>query len=306
MKFRVFFLTVFLMGLIGSTWLLAQMSVTQYTVCPNLIRASHRWIGSDGQPLPFETDEEIMEFLRTAEVVKVEKIPEGVTKPQKVYLVKEGVKAAAAFRYREIKKKRWNDPNAGPRVDFRDLCIYECAAYRLSRLLGMNNIPPSVRRKVKGKTGTLQIWVEGAINDTHRLKEKIRIPDTLRWKRQDQVMLIWDALIYNDDRNRGNVLIDKDWNIWLIDHTRAFRIFDEIKAEKIRSCEKNLWENLKNLDGEVVKTELDEYLRSNEINGIMKRRDLLVEYIQGLIDTRGEEAVLFEFRPEKKELASSN
>jgi len=277
--------------------------------CPNLILCSHRWTDSDGKPLPFQTDQEIMEFLRTAEVVKVEKIPEGVTKPQKLYLEKDGIRAKAVFRYKEIKKKRWNDPNAGPRVDFRDLCTYECAAYRLSRLLGMNNIPPTVRRKVKGKNGTVQIWVEGAMTDTHRLTEKILIPDPLRWKRQDQLMLIWDELIYNDDRNKGNVLIDQDWNVWLIDHTRAFRVYSEIReanTEKIKHCEKLLWEKLKALDKEAVKAELDEYLRSTEIDGIMKRCNLLVEHIQGLIDQRGEEVVLFEFRPSKNQMAGSS
>ena len=120
-------------GMFGSAYLLAGQEA--FAVSHNLILSSHRWIGSDGRPLPFETDEEIMDFLRTAKVVKIEKIPEGVTKPQKLYMEKDGVKAAASFRYKRIHKERWNDPNAGPRVDFRDDCIYECAAYRLSRLL---------------------------------------------------------------------------------------------------------------------------------------------------------------------------
>ena len=35
------------------------------------------WIGPSGQPLPFSTDEEVLEFLRTAEIVQMENIPEG-------------------------------------------------------------------------------------------------------------------------------------------------------------------------------------------------------------------------------------
>ena len=33
------------------------------------------WLDADGNPLPFQTDEEILEFLRTADVVSVVRIP---------------------------------------------------------------------------------------------------------------------------------------------------------------------------------------------------------------------------------------
>ena len=290
-------------GLVGSSHLLAGQ--TDPRVSCNLILSSHRWIGSDGKPLPFQTDEKIIDFLLTAEVVKAEKIPVGVTKPQKLYLEKDGVKAAASFRDVDIHKKRWNDPNAGPRVDFRDSCVYECAAYRLNRLLGLNNIPPTVKRKVKGKNGVIQLWVEDAMMDTDRLEKKISPPDTLRWARQHQVMELWNQLVYNDDPNKGNVLIDPDWNIWFIDHTRCFRVFADIpEAEKIKYCERALWENLKRLDEETVSAELGDYLRSQEIKGLMKRLDQLIQHIQGLIDTRGEKSVLFEFRLAKTQAAN--
>ena len=37
-------------------------------------------------------------------------------------------------------------------------------------------------------------------------------------------MRIWDELIQNRDRNQGNILWTHDWTLWLIDHTRAFRL----------------------------------------------------------------------------------
>ena len=35
------------------------------------------WLGPGGNPLPFKTDEEVMEFMRTAKVVSVREIGEG-------------------------------------------------------------------------------------------------------------------------------------------------------------------------------------------------------------------------------------
>jgi hypothetical protein len=37
-------------------------------------------------------------------------------------------------------------------------------------------------------------------------------------------MRVFDQLIYNTDRNTGNVLYDTGWRLWGIDHTRAFRV----------------------------------------------------------------------------------
>ena len=45
--------------------------------------AGEFWKDPDGNPLPFQTDEEIIEFLRTAEIESIEDIGIGVTKPRR-------------------------------------------------------------------------------------------------------------------------------------------------------------------------------------------------------------------------------
>jgi hypothetical protein len=113
---------------------------------------------------------------------------------------------------------------------------------------------------------------------------------------QYQIMQLFDQLIWNDDRNLGNVLIDSDWKLWLIDHTRSFRTYKQLQGEEsIKFCEKNVWVRLKNLDRNVVEEELAPYLNSGQIKSLMKRQELLVEYIQGIIDERGEKKVLFSY-----------
>ena len=63
------------------------------------------WIGPDNQPLPFQTHEEILEFLRPAEVVSIEDIPVGVTKPRKVLAI--GVSLITNMYFADFSTVRW-------------------------------------------------------------------------------------------------------------------------------------------------------------------------------------------------------
>jgi hypothetical protein len=47
-------------------------------------------------------------------------------------------------------------------------------------------------------------------------------------------MALFDQLIFNDDRNQGNMLIGKDWKVWLIDHTQDFS-WEVLSAECLDS-----------------------------------------------------------------------
>ena len=188
---------------------------------------------------------------------------------------------------------------------FRDQAGFECAAHELGKLLGLNNIPPSVPRKIKiggrSQKGALQAWIEETMTERAMRKEKIEPPssgiDRWRWLMQWQVIHIFDNLIYNEDRNRGNVLIDPNWKLWMIDHTRAFRRWKGLLyPEKIRYVERTLWENLQKLDEAVVRERLKDFLNPFEINGLLERRHLLVELIQKLIAEHGEGGVLFTLR----------
>ena len=252
------------------------------------------WLGPDGKPLPFTSDEEILDFLRTAKVIKMKEISQGITHPRQVLLEKNGIRMRAIFRDVDEEKSMVTFASGQAEIMFRDNYIFECAAYELSRLLGLDDVPPVVERRIEGKSGTLQIWVENAMTETVRSQKKIDPPDVVRWNQQVQVMRICDNLVYNTDRNMGNILITPDWEMWLIDHTRAFRIRRELKDPKgIVQCERKLWERLQALDEATVRQRFKKFLRSSEIDALLKRRQKLVEHIQKLIDQRGEKEVLF-------------
>ena len=57
-------------------------------------------------------------------------------------------------------------------------------------------------------------------------------PDAEAWSRQVHVARVFDQLIYNSDRSQGNLLIDRDWRLWMVDHRRAFDAFKELRNEK--------------------------------------------------------------------------
>ncbi len=253
------------------------------------------WLDPEGKPLPFTSDEEVMEFLRTARVVRSEEIPQGTTHPLKIVLEKDGVRMHAIFRYVNKNNPMQRLRDGTVVVNFRDSYIFEPAAYELSRLLGLDNVPPVILRKLQRKSGSLQAWLENAMTEKSRVSDNITAPDKVLWSKQRWNMRVFDTLIYNTDRNQGNILYDGDWKVWLIDHTRAFRLEKELRNPKlVVKCGRKLREKLKSLDEKVVRERLKKFLRSSEIKALMRRRDKLVEHIQKLIQERGDN-VLFTF-----------
>ncbi len=269
-------------------------------------RSSGVWIDPEGNPLPFETPEEVEAFLETARVVEMKKIPVGVTKPRKMLLEKDGLRMHAIFRDVEDFKHKWESPR-GVRINFHDSCMYEYAAYRFARVLGLERVPPVVIRefkkedfvnpkscnKLRKKKGTLQAWVENAMTEKDRRDRDVIPPDVVSWGRQFQLMRIFDNLIFNEDRNQGNILIGPDWRIWFIDSTRAFMPYPNLsEPETIKRCDRRLWKVLLQLDEETVKQELEGSLSPRLIRCLMKRVECLIAHLQSLIDERGEHLVI--------------
>lgn len=261
--------------------------------------AAMRWTDPEGKPLPFQSEDELLVFLRTADVKSEKQLSGGVTVPTKMLLEKDGIRADAIFRDVNEEKTAANLGGGVSDLFFRDSYIYEPAAYELARLLGLDNVPPATLRKLHGKSGSVQIWVENAMTEKKRFHEKIHPPDETRWKKQQQMMNVFDALVYNTDRNRGNILITPDWKLWLIDHTRAFRRNPHLQdAAALQQCERGLYEKLKALDEAVVRERLKDYLSSFEMSALLKRRKLILERLDKLITERGEEKVLYTYTEE--------
>jgi hypothetical protein len=290
-------LTVFLFVVVSLPAFVGESVSAQETATAEpSAKTSQVWKGPDGEALPFDSNEEIREFLRTAEIIDIEEIPEGVTDPRRVLLEKDGIQMRAIFRDVNISKSRGPGMEGRQRLNFRDCCVFEVAAYEVAQMLGLDNVPPAVQRKVQSKNGTLQIWVEGAITEKTRLKEGISPASPWHHAMQHQTMKAFDNLVYNEDRNQGNVLYDENWKLWMIDHTRAFRLDRELpKPEEIQLCEKGLWERLQSLDESALTDRLDDLLKGSEIKALLARKNALIEHIRKLIEEKSEKRALFTY-----------
>jgi hypothetical protein len=209
-------------------------------------------------------------------------------------LEKDGIRAHAVFRTVDKKISRTHIRGKNYR-DFHDSYRYECAAYELSRVLGLDTVPPCVPRIMFDKEGSLQLWVEDAKTFKEHVKENSVQIKTLKWVRQRQTMRVFDALIYNYDRNTGNMLIDAQGKLWFIDHTRSFlnsRKIEEIDA--IIWVERGVFEKIKALDKDSLSKVMYPHIDFARLASMLIRRDKLVGYIEELIAQRGEDAVLFD------------
>ena len=241
------------------------------------------YYGPDDSALPFSTEQEVLEFLSTAEITEKEKLGSGTNKKKrKVLLEKDGIQAHAILRTGyEIK-----DVGA---VGFVDSYLSEVAAYELGRLLGLDHVPPVVRRK----GGSLQLWVENATTDASRRKAGTEPADPQGFEQQIEVMYIFDNLIANTDRNPGNLLIDPSGKVWFIDHTRSFAGQRELKyPDRITGCDRDLWHRLQTVSDREILDAVEPYVRRYR-EALLERRRLLVQEIERQIAEKGEAAFLF-------------
>ena len=247
------------------------------------------WLGPDSKPLPFTTDAEILEFLKTANIVSRKGVKVGITGIEKVLLEKDGVQMHAAFRDVKIRKTHVQLADGTTEFNFRDDCRFEIAAYRLSKLLGLNNVPPVVKRGMFGEDGTLQIWVEEAMMEQDRIKKKIKPQGGLNWSNQVQIMRSFDNLIGNKDRNQGNFLIDEDWKLWMIDHTRAFTNGKELmNPYPLRYCAPEFWEKVKSLEMNSLQQEMKGVLSKDQVKALLNRRDTLMKKVDKLLERKAQ------------------
>jgi len=251
-----------------------------------------------GQNEPKLSEEEMKHFLLTANVVASKTTPKGITSPQRLTLNDGKITHDGGFQTIDDFKNRQEFPDGHVELNFRDSYKCNLAAYELAKLLGLGDMMPvTVERRWAGKTGSLTWWLPAVMDLVEMNKKKLKPPDVDAYNRQMYKKRVFSELVYDTDPNLTNVLVSADWHLWMIDFTRAFRPYKELHSPETittSKCERQLLERLRKLTRNEVAEKVQAYLKKDDIDGIMARRDKIVKIFEGLIAKKGESAVLYD------------
>ena len=195
------------------------------------------------------TVEQMKEFLLHAKVIKEKQTSKGVTAPSRLTLTDGVLTHDAGFQTIDESKMKMEFAAGGTEMNFRDSYKYNIAAYELACLVGLGHMMPvTVERKIEGKTGSLTWWLKVQMDEVDRMKKKITPPYQDNWNGQMHRIRVFTQLVFDTDRNLTNLLISPDWNLYMIDFSRAFRLHHQLKNEKdLVKCDRQLLGTLRNL-----------------------------------------------------------
>ncbi len=238
-------------------------------------------------------------YLATADIIGYDSPwsdRQAVTKPMRLTLEREGLRRHAI----------WKNPSGRLR-GYVEGWRWEIAAYRLDKHLGLNMIPPTVERRFRGERGSCQLMVESMSNLREMRRRNVKIPpdQLLVWNRNIYLQRAFDNLIANEDRHAGNYLITEDLRMILIDHSRTFRTSKKFTEKLIfteqheagpmvmRQLPNAFFLKLAALNFDMIRSVVGEYLTDQEIEAVLKRKDLILEEINQRIIELGKDQVLY-------------
>ncbi|HEX6315273.1 MAG TPA: hypothetical protein VFZ73_10465 [Gemmatimonadaceae bacterium] len=188
-----------------------------------------------------------------------------------------------------------NAPLAVRHAKYRDTWKANVAAYELARLLEINIMPPYVEGTVEGKPASLSWGLDDVIMDGVQLQQRnVQPPDLEAWNKQMYVVRVFDELIYGG-RAPSDLLITKDWQVWIIGPSQGFRPSKTIQnPENLVKCDRKLLAKMRSLGKDVLISKLGNWLTGEEIEALHARAGMIVAFFDREIAAKGEAAVLFD------------
>ncbi len=220
---------------------------------------------------------------------------EGVTASRRLTLELDGVTRTAVFKTIDDQRQGITRLADGRlEVNFADTWRTEVAAYIVDRMIGLGLVPATVEREYRGRSGSLQWWVEAEMTEARRVRDNIQPPDARMWLRQQLTMELFDNLIDNTDRHLNNILVTKTFELRLIDHSRAFTTSSTLKPKHtLRRFSRSMLTGIGTLEREALRARIGRYVSNSRIDALLRRRDAILALAAKLVAERGEEGTLF-------------
>ena len=227
------------------------------------------WIGQTAR---------IEQDLKAAEILRLEDIGTGVTRPRRAHLKAGGL----------VESFTWKPLKPAVTRGYWESYKSEIAAYELDKLLDLNMVPPVVEREMDGARGAAVMWV----SPTTSVKEMGgRLPPGRVPGHEVRRMLLFDNLIGNPDRNGGNILVDGARNIILIDHSRAFLTKKDLQT-KVERVDEKLWTAIQGLTPEALRATLEPLIGNDALNAMLERRKRIQSEVDKLVARKGRDLVI--------------
>jgi hypothetical protein len=170
------------------------------------------------------------------------------------------------------------------------------AAYELDKLLGLDMVPPTVEKRVKGELGAAIMWCAPVktFDQMGGVPQAGQIPGRFvaKWIRQMVRAKMFDNLIGNKDPNQGNWLVDPEWNLIVIDKTRAFTTDKTLIHKEMSNIDMPLWEKMLGLTEDSLQAALGKWVGRGEIRALLERRARMKQVFDKLIADRGDAAII--------------
>jgi hypothetical protein len=231
------------------------------------------------------SDQATERFLLKAQVTRIHMVMTATTYPMSVDLERKGEVRRAVFKYGQSE-----DPQL-------DRYQHEVAAYRLDRAMDLHMVPVAVLRNINAD-GAIIEWIEPSFTEME-LRKQGELPfDPQRLADQKAVMAMFDALILNLDRKESDQLITPDdWNLRLIDHSRAFQVSTELpEGFLLHPCRlpRSMQSSLEKLEAKPLTILLDGLLTDSQIKAMLNRRDQILAKIEADRREMGDAAVFLD------------
>jgi hypothetical protein len=237
---------------------------------------------------------EMETFLKKARMGRSRSIPVGVTAPSRATLDDGTLQHDASIQTVDQTKTTFATAR-GTEFNFRDSWQFNVAGYEVAKILELNMVPPYVERVVNGKPASVSWWVSDTMMERERVKQNLNPPDTELWNAQVLAGRVFHELIADTDVNMTNLLITKDWRVWLIDFSRAFRMAKTLQEpNRLTAVDRKLLARLKGLTRDDLRKKIDRWVSREQIDALLARRDAIVAIFEKLVAEKGEARVLYD------------